>query len=58
MPNAPSRIRTAEIKRAIKAVEACGLKVRQVTFDENGLPIVNVGENEKPKVEGKVVGHL
>ncbi|MCP4108369.1 MAG: hypothetical protein GY749_22965 [Desulfobacteraceae bacterium] len=40
-----ARFSKVEITRAVKAVQECGLKVSQVSFDENGYPVVNCVDN-------------
>lgn len=61
MSNRPSRISVREIKQAIKAVQDTGLSIRQVSFDEKGLPVVEIGENPdstKKELEGAGEGYL
>ena len=42
MSNRPSRISVREIKQAIKAVQDTGLPICEVSFDENGLPVIKI----------------
>ena len=44
-----ARFSKVELTRAIKAVQECGLNVRQVSFDENGYPVVECVDSGEMK---------
>ncbi len=44
-----ARFSKVELTRAIKAVQDCDLTVRQVSFDENGFPVVECVDNGEMK---------
>lgn len=56
-----ARFSTVEIKRAIKAAQACGLDVQEIDVDENGFKVivhVNNGENENKSLDKQPEGYL
>ena len=43
----------AQVRRAIKAAESAGLRVRQVTVKPDGSITVDSGENGRPDIDAR-----
>lgn len=46
----------AQVRRAVKAVESAGLRVRRVTVKPDGSIVVDSGDNEVPVIDSSESG--